>query len=385
MNCPGSVQLSELAPDPGSSRYADEGTAAHALAELALRNNAGPHTYVGLAVEGYEITEDMADNVGVFVDYCRSVPHGPSWIEQHFNLASLNPPAPMFGTADFVAYDDVTRTLHVVDLKYGMGVVVEAKGNKQLRYYGLGALLASQHEVDRVVLTIVQPRALHPDGFIRHDTLTMTEMLDFAGELLAAARATQAPDAPLVTGAHCRFCPAIAICPAKHAEAQEIAQTEFSVMPAVQPPVPATLPSEVFADVLSKLDILESWIHAMRREAQWRLESGEPVPGFKLVAKRPTRKFADPEHAEQYLLADGFDRDDITESKLKSVAQIEKLFPKKKLPPDLAVAKVSSGYNVVPEHDKREAVILSAAHEFDALPAPESTSTEGTIREHEDE
>ena len=393
MNCPGSVALSEGMPNV-SSVYAEEGTAAHALAELSLRGNhthtfVDPHTFVGTTIEGMEVDEDMADNVGVYVDYVRQfrqIAGAPTWVESKFNLALLNPPAPMFGTADFVAYDPRNRQLHVVDLKYGQGVVVEVKGNKQLRYYALGALLAhSDLQVDTIEITVVQPRALHPDGFIRSETVAYEELIGFAGDLLDAARRTQEPDAPLVTGSHCRFCAAIAICPAKHAEAQSIAQTEFSAMPAAVPPAPDTLPPEVFADVLAKAPILEAWLTAMRAEAMRRLERGEEVQGFKLVAKRATRKFTDGDDAIEYLKASGFNEDEIVEKKIKSPAQIEKLFPKKKMPSELQVAKVSSGYVMVPVHDKREAVILSASHEFVALPGADSHNTEGERNQSNEE
>ncbi len=385
MSCPGSVALSQGMPTT-SSIYAEEGTAAHALAELSLRQGVDPHTYVGTTIEGVEVDDDMADNVGVYVDYVNSIiaEVGPGrWhVEQRFNLAVLNPPAPMFGTADFVAYQEENRSLHVVDLKYGQGVVVEVKGNKQLRYYALGAVLANNSSaIDNVVIHVVQPRALHPDGFIRSETITYEELIGFAGELLDAARRTQDPDAPLVTGSHCKFCPAIAICPAKYEEAQAIAQTEFSAMPVAVPPDPRTLPPEVLADVLAKAPILDAWLTAMRAEAQRRLAHGDEVPGFKLVAKRAVRKFVRPVEAEEYLKASGFDDEEIVERKLKSPAQIEKLFPKKKMPSDLQTVKVSSGYSMVPEHDKREAIILSAAHEFAALPGAISDETEGKREE----
>jgi hypothetical protein len=348
MACPGSVKLGEGQPE-SSSIFAQEGTAAHALAELSLRKGVDPHTFIGMTIEGVEVDDDMADNVGVYVDYCDNIRlREDYWIEQRFNLGALNPPAPMFGTADFVAYDPAVKQLQVVDLKYGQGVVVEVEGNKQLRYYALGAVLAHPElAIEQVVITVVQPRALHPDGFIRSEVVTYEELVGFAGDLLDAARRTQDPDAPLATGPHCRFCPAIAICPAKHSEAQSIAQTEFSAMP----------------------------------EAVRRLERGEEVKGFKLVAKRATRRFSDPDDAVEYLKASGYDGDEILETKIKSPAQIEKLFPKKKMPPELQVVKVSSGYTMVPDHDKREAVVLSAAHEFAALPGASSTETEGKREE----
>lgn len=375
MACPGSVRLSEGMPDD-SSAAAEEGTAAHALAELALRNRVDPQLYVGTELEGLEVTEEMAEFVRSFVDHCnelRAVEGSEHWIEHRFNLAALKPPSPMFGTADFVCFDKAARTLHVVDLKYGQGVVVEATGNKQLRYYGLGALLSPALQgqwIERVVLTIVQPRARHPEGQIRSETLPFHALVEFSGDLLAAAAATLDPAAPLAAGEHCRWCKARAVCPEKTRVALAVAQQEFSVEAPAKftPPAPETLAPEVFADMLSKLHILEDWASAMRKHAYAQLERGEPVPGFKLVAKRATRRWADEARAAQWLEAAGEKPEDIYVRELKSPAQIEKLVGKKNLPGDL-VTKVSSGTKMVPEHDPGEAI--TPGSEFAAIAAGE--------------
>jgi hypothetical protein len=383
MACPGSIRLSREVPVPASTSFAEEGTRAHALAELCLRRNVGPETYVGIELEGGVITDEMAEHVRVFYDYCNGLDDdsGHSWVERKFNLAPLNPPGPMFGTADFVAYDAVERTLHVVDLKYGQGVVVEAKGNKQLRYYALGAALSlddPHYPIDKVVMTIVQPRALHTDGPIRSDEATHIELIEFAAELMDAARKTLEPDAPLVAGTHCRFCPASGVCPAQRDRALAVAQSEFDIVEAeFTPPAPETIPPEMFAEMLGKLHILEDWASAMRATALSRLERGEEVPGFKLVQKRATRQWTDPEDVANYLLGDGYDGDEIYKPRdLKSVAQIEKLVGKKAFaasPLAGAVVKVSSGVNIAPATDPRPAVnILTVGEEFGLLlPAPE--------------
>lgn len=372
MACPGSIRLSRTVPVPPTTEYAQEGTAAHALAELALRKGVDPDMWLGLTVEGVEVTDDMVDYVRVYVDHCRAfmlpARQHDYWIEHRFNLGALNPPGPMFGTSDFVAYDPAAHILSVVDLKYGQGVVVEAKGNKQLRYYALGsALMLTGRPIDTVCMTIVQPRVQHPDGVIRSDIITYDELIGFAGDLMEAARATQAPDAPLVPGPHCRFCPASGICPAQREAAQAIARIEFDDMPLAVPPAPETLPDEVFHDMLSKLHILDDWMKAMRGHAQARLERGIPVPGFKLVEKRATRRWADENETRQWLEAEGYRAEEIEKRELKSPAQIEKLVGKKNLPSEL-VTKQSSGYTMVPDSDKRPAVMVTAGHEFTALP-----------------
>ena len=55
-------------------------------------------------------------------------------------------------------------------------------GNKQMRTYALGALLAHPGKaVDTITVTIVQPRANHPDGIIRSETFDVVERIHAAG------------------------------------------------------------------------------------------------------------------------------------------------------------------------------------------------------------
>lgn len=377
MNCPGSIQLSRTVPTPPTTSHAQEGTAAHSLAELCLRKAIDPDTYVGTTLEGVEITDDMADFVRIYVDHCRSLqlPGVQSWVERKITLAKLNPPGPMFGTADFTAYNPYTRTLHVADLKYGQGILVEAEGNPQLIYYALGALLSmpAGTRVDTVSMAIVQPRMAHAEGVVRPATLDIIALVEFAGELIAAARATTAPDAPLVPGRWCRFCPAGGVCPARHRQAQEIAQTEFALMPVQQPPAPATISPAHLAAVLPKLELLEDWVTNVRQHAHAMLERGEEVPGYKLVERRATRKWTDEESAQQTLEAMGLAPDALTTAKLKSPAQIEKVLGKRKKElPVQYITKESSGLKMVPTTDPTPAVTLTRGEEFGLLPSPSS-------------
>jgi hypothetical protein len=370
MQCPGSIRLSADIPNPSSS-FAEEGTAAHALAELALSKKQDPDMWLGMSLEGVEVTEDMVEHVRTYVEACRAVEKTATkvWIEHRFNLGSLNPPAPMFGTGDFVAYRKKDQLVEVIDLKYGSGVVVEVVGNKQLRYYALGAVLSPELKglpIKKVRMTVVQPRAAHPDGVVRSETITLEELLDFTEDLMAAARATLVEDATLKVGDHCRFCRAMAVCPAQKEHAEEVAATEFSVIPAerVVLPAPESLTLEQLTDLTGKFPIVEAWMKAVRGHMQGMLERGQEVPGFKLVQKRALRKWLDEEDAAQELQARMLGEDDIYVKELKSPAQIEKLLGKKNFPSHLVIAK-SSGVTMVPEHDPRPAVAMG--EEFTAL------------------
>lgn len=374
MACPGSVRLSEGREDAGSD-FAKEGTAAHALAELALTKAQHPSMWLGTTLEGVEVTEDMVEHVETYVRACRAVAEKAdrTWIEHRFNLSTLNPPAPMFGTGDFVAYRADEKLVEVVDLKYGSGVVVEVVGNKQLRYYALGAVLSPELKglaIDKVRMTIVQPRAAHKDGVVRSDTISLHELLEFTEDLLEAARRTLEPDAPLAIGDHCRFCKALPICPEQKAHAEQVAQSEFSVVPVerVLLPAPESLSLDQLVDMTGKFPVVEAWMKAVRAHLQGMLERGQDVPGFKLVQKRATRKWVDEEAAAQELQARLLPEDVIYVRELKSPAQIEKIIGKKQFPSHLVVAQ-SSGTTMVPEHDPRPAVQMG--EEFPALPSAE--------------
>jgi len=410
MACPGSINLIEHLPDfdytvSGESYAAREGTAAHKLAEAALHSGKPASAFIGgVLYSDIETTEDMAAHVQTYLDHVnkvRSIPGIIYWTERKFSLDILNPPVPMFGTSDHAAYDPATRTLYIDDLKYGAGVTVEITGNVQTRYYALGVWLSldgRQYPVERVVMTIVQPRKEHPEGFIRSEEISIDDLAVFANELLEAARATLAPDAPLKTGNHCRFCPAKAICPALYEETRNIAASEFDVIPEqepaivqvtpqvelsepeiVLPPIPEALSREEIAKILTKLPILDDWSAAVKEYAEKEAKAGRPIPGFKIVERRAERKWTNENAAAKAILdqTEGVPESEIYETpKLKSPAKIEKALGKRRFK-SLAsfVTKKSAGTKLVPESDPRPA--LTAGSEFELLPEATSDNDEG--------
>ena len=71
--CPGSVKLSENCPKT-TSKYAEEGTLAHALAEQCLLTpDKNADDFVGKRIDGQLITQEMAEFVQVYVEHCRSI------------------------------------------------------------------------------------------------------------------------------------------------------------------------------------------------------------------------------------------------------------------------------------------------------------------------
>jgi hypothetical protein len=372
MACPGSVRMSKDLPNY-TTRYAAEGTAAHRLAEQCYVSGMQPATFLGsiihvddeAAKRAFEIPVDqeMVDGVNVYLDTIRALTDtdrvmGQARAEVRFHLKSIHDD--LFGTGDFVHFSPATKVLHVLDFKYGAGTPVEVKNNSQLKYYALGALLELNVGAQKVVFGVVQPRCPHKDGPVRMAEIDAMELMDYADELLQAVKRTEDPFAPLVSGDHCKWCPAAAICPELTKKAMHAAQSKFKPAPGL-PYDKAEL-----AKHLGELDMIEGWCKSVREFAYNEAERGEELPGWKLVAKRATRKWEDPLAARAWLLAKGYNKTDIeTLPELKSPAQIEKVIDKAAVP-DLKqfVKSESSGHALVPADDKRSAVKPAVAEVF---------------------
>ncbi len=350
--CPGSVKLS-VGIESKSSSYAEEGTLAHDIAAGVLMGDAYPN----------DCTEEMKEAIEVYVqlvkEEAKTAAKEGCLIEKAFDLGTIHPG--LYGTADCVIFDDKAKTLKVIDYKHGAGIPVEVENNLQLLYYGLGALLSTKFPADRVELIVCQPRCEHPDGPIRRWSIETMAMFNFIGQLKNAAEKTEDPNAPLVPGDHCRFCPASGVCPSLQEKALAMAKEEFAPAKSYDP--------NRLSQILEWLPRLEAWAKNVREFAYREAEHGRTPPGYKLVQKRATRKWKNETEAEKAI--EKFYRlshHDFHDTKIKSPAAFEKLVGKKdfKLIED-QIEKVSSGNTLVPESDKRPQIESSAVSDFEQL------------------
>lgn len=352
-----------------SSQAADDGTQAH-LYKQQLQE--------GKITESQIPEEDeMRESVLTAVDVVRTLyakakyNGGFHLLEHQFDLSAIYPGC--FGTCDDVVYDPKLKILYVIDFKHGRGVLVSPFENKQLMYYGLGALttVPGLGDVEKVILIIVQPRCFHQDGPVRSWETDPLTIFDFALELQERAEATK--NGVFKPGDHCQFCPGDYDCPALRHRAMVEAKEVFGVIPSQtgEIPLPATVGE--LAKALEWAPTLKNWIKAIDRHAYITAIKGIPIPGFKLVEKRATRKWVDEERAIEVLKSGGMKDSEILEvPSLKSPAQIEKLLPKSdRKVVDMLVEKKSSGCALVAEHDKRPAVVAGPDAVFEEIPDDE--------------
>lgn len=364
MACPGSVKLSEGAPNT-TSFYAAEGTLAHWVASECIENARQPDDYLGFIIltDGYEIecTEDMVDAVQVYVDLVNQCYEEGATISVEYDLTpALKKVHPDFGgTADALAHYPEQSLLKVFDYKHGAGQAVSVVENKQLKYYALGALLTYHTPVTRVEVNIVQPRCGigEPVKTWEFDAL---DLLEFRADLLEAVEVVYSDTPPLNPGPEqCKWCLAATKCPALEKKQLMVMSEQFDVVG-----IDFVTP-EKLAEALDILPLVEARISQIRELAYNQGLQGNPPPGYKIVEKQARRKWKSETEAETYaemMLGEKA----FTDPKLKSPAQIEKLL-KKEDRKDIEdyVVKQSSGYTLVHTSDKRPPALLAAPEDFD--------------------
>jgi len=378
-SCPGSIRLSADIPNKRSS-FADEGTAAHTLAEKCLRNQVdaidflGGHVNIKAGTVGREeasgkdifgIDDEMAEGVQCYLDDCRQYTNDSyGWeyeVEAKLDLSHI--PGMQFGTGDFVAYNAKTKKLVIRDLKYGKGVPVEVEENEQLLTYAEGVAKRYHNRgLSAIDIGVVQPRCPHPKGPVRTWTIDVVDLVEFKFRLIAAANATKPVDAPLTPGAWCKFCPAAATCPALRDFSLRAAEIEF----ADEPPSVSDMTPDQKGALMPKIGIMENFIKRFMEAAHADALEGRPPTGTKLVESTSHRKFLDTVTADNLALHIDVSPDDVmTEPKLKSPAAVEKLIGRKRAK-EIAdyVFKPRGKVILVPDSDPRPPVKADAEEEF---------------------
>jgi hypothetical protein len=328
----------------------------------------------------------MIDAVQVYLDEIRrlraSLAGGICHIEERLDLRYWIPEG--FGTVDHLLTQRF-GCLYVHDYKHGVGKVVEAKDNSQMKIYGLGALGPDNpFKVEEVELVVVQPRAPHPEGPVRRWRIDADELLEWGeDELKPKAMETQFERAILKAGEWCCFCEAKAtldiesgtftVCPEMQRKALESAGLMFGddaiPSPAVlQEPRDVNLltPEQMANIYVISQEIIKPWIKAVEERFTAILEKG-PAAGFKLVSGRGTRSWAKDEKevaAEAAKLLGQISP--YQPGKLLSPAQMENVLKKLKLEKDALAHLIQTKYGqaVAREDDPRPALKQSAEEMF---------------------
>jgi len=356
MNCNPSANL-ECEFADNSSEAAAEGSAAHALCEhklrkaLKLRSSRPTSKYDSDEMEMYtdSYLEFVLEQIEIAKQHCAD----PFvLIEQRLDFSCYVPDG--FGTGDCLIVAD--KLLHIIDFKYGLGVLVDAVDNPQMMLYALGAirLFDALYDIDTVSMTIFQPRRENVSTW----TISVSELEEWAEKTLRPkAELAFKGEGEFNPGPWCTFCKAAVKCRARADEKLSLARYEFA-----KPPL---LTDEEIEDILSRLDDLTKWANEIAAYAQdAAINHGKQWNGFKLVEGRSIRKYTDENAVIAAATAAGYR--DIFKKSLIPITEMEKLMGKKTFSEVLGglVIKPQGKPTLVPASDKRPDINTDANHDF---------------------
>lgn len=356
------------------SPYAEEGTEAHALAELKLSYMLGQindteyatkfdHFRLNSKFYNYEFNDYVND-------YCQEVMtiikedyknHEVSvHLEQYVTFEDIVPNGG--GTSDVVIVGK--NFIHIIDLKFGKGVPVSAIGNTQLRLYALGAIKKYIRECTctEVRMTIIQPR-LHD---ISTDFVSINELNDWAiNYVKPRAELAIAGKGELVPGDHCKFCKLKGKCKVLADKQLAIAQAEFEdVVIENNMLEPVNMSPEVISRILDIAPKFIDWFKDVEAYAmKTAINDGTKIPGYKIVEGRSTRVIVSPASVIEKLRTAGFSEEDyLKPTELLGITALEKNIGKKLFNElcEQYIIKPQGKPTLVPESDRRVAIDVKA-------------------------
>ena len=339
-------------------------------------------------------------------------------IEAKLNYTHIAPGG--FGTGDVVIVGrlpDGQGTIHVIDLKSGRGVFVDADHNSQMMLYALGALAAYGYiwDIELVRMTIVQPRLDNISTF----ECSRAELEAWGESIKPIARMAYEGKGEQKAGDWCKFCRAKPVCKVLAEEALALCREEFVDLDAIDGengecgednktghedheeaaintestgatetditapyspgrsiPVfkqPGLIALSDLEEILPILNRISSWIEAVfAYVSSEAITHGVPIKGYKVVEGRSVRTFTDVKAVVKTATDNGYTN--IYKQQLITLTEFEKLMGRKRFAELLGqyIIKPPGKLSLVPESDPRPAVDIEAKtppdQEFDVLP-----------------
>jgi hypothetical protein len=356
LNCTPSAKLEEKYHESTSSSYAAEGTLAHEIADITLRQRAGEVDDKVYAKELAKLKKselfnpEMLDYVEVYVNLImeafteakQTTPDAILSVEERVNYSYLVPEG--FGTSDAIIIAD--GTLRISDFKYGKGVMEHAEDNPQLRLYALGALQRFDLEYDiyKVRMEIIQPRL----GHYSYSEMLVEELTNWAEkEVKPKAKLAYAGEGVQKAGDWCRWCNVKGMCATLAAENVKLARHAFKD--------PHLLTDAQIVEVFKQIPMLTDWANAVGEHMLKEAIAGKQWKGYKVVEGGSKRKWIDEAKAIEKLKQADYAETDYLVTKLAGIGAIEKLIGKTNFTKELSecVVKPQGKPTLAPESDKR--------------------------------
>jgi len=345
-----------------SNPAADHGSCLHECMEsLLTTEGSAPEDFLNIRYDEWDHTVDGDDvelltiALAAFDNLCNEFEIEEWKVEAFVQLQKDL----IGGSADVIAWGP--KDVLIIDWKFGY-VPVSAEKSWQGATYALSAgeekYYAKVFAGKTIHCVIIQPKVSAEPSIYAY---TPEELDDMYNEILDAVDVHEAGGGEATPGSWCAYCPRAPVCPAKIVEARAAIA------------VPAEMTMDL-AVALGLAEQLEPWIKEVKNFAHAMLEAGADLPGYKLVQKRSTRQWEDPERVlEKLRPMRRLKMEDYSNISLLSAPQLEKVCKAKKIDFEKEfgkyVVKRSSGTTLAPESDKRDAVVPDQISQGDVTSA----------------
>jgi hypothetical protein len=324
------LENADKIPADSSSRFSKEGNTAHEVAAAFLQDREpDPANYPT------PIDEDMRWHAWNYMEYVNALRNTDQpgmvklFVEQKMPLYYYEGRNAVVDAA--VLNPD---SLHIVDYKYGEGIIVNPVENRQMTIYARQIAGPLNLPLDfPVTLHIYQPRSRNAGGTPYHSWATTwgeikrisDEIADHADVILINNR-VKGGQLPFVASEKtCQWCPAKGFCPERQKQLLEgIEALEVIDDKPKSLPLANTISTEQIAAVLKHKSQIEKWLKDVEAYAVEQMKDGKAIPGYKLVLSRGgNRYWSDPEQAVKLLLESTIlKRSEIVEEKIIGPAKV---------------------------------------------------------------
>jgi len=362
--------------------FADPGNTAHEVAAAFLQNRK-----VNLAQCPVPVEPEMRWHGWNYMEFVESLikPGGKLLVEQRLPLFYMD------GRSAIVDAAVINQEgIHIVDYKYGEGIIVSPVENLQATIYAYSVVWNTRKSGNvflppmdgfPIHVTIYQPRT-RGDGEPFHTWETTwgtirnraNQIEDTACNILAPQDKKDLPIVFAPSEKACQWCPAKGFCEARQRELVKDFE-ELEILSPDRAPVlhrGGVLTEKQLAAIVRHGDEIKKWIDDAQAFALQHMRAGGKIEGFKLVTSRGgNRYWSDPVKAAKYLQEDTILRKEelFSEPKVVGPAAVEKLLGKGKIPARAfnLIAKPPGQPVIAPEDDPREACFIDGAKEFTNL------------------
>ena len=280
VRCPGSVSLSRLYPGPATEGpVAAENTALHFVIDRMFQSIT---EHLAEAPNGVAITPALVADAAECVSHARANRTARLWYAEPVAAASIHEHTE--GTVDAFCFDTKQRTAQVWLFDYAWVALDPFEDYRLLGYASAVADLIARDigapPVDYTyTLTVVQPRAWHPEGVARSWVVAASELSHHVRHMRTAAEEAESDNPSTGVGQQCKRCPGRRACPALREASLDAVDAVFDATPVDLPPVGLALELSLLQRARDAIEVRLSGLEAQAFEA---IRQGSAVPGWSI-------------------------------------------------------------------------------------------------------